>query len=210
MLLPLAEILREAYPEVLQPWYADDAGMQGPPDQVTACFKLLCEIGPPFGYFPDPDKSYAICPLASEEDVKATFLAQGLKVKTCRGHRYVGGYAGLLAMCNRWIEPQVEQWVANIGVLAKIASKYPQSAYHSFVTSLQAELQYLCRTTTGVGEHMGPVEDGVRDVMIPAMLQLKPSEVTDDLRTLLSHGVKQGGINFRNPVEGADAIFASS
>ena len=46
MLLPLAEILREAYPEVLQPWYADDAAMQGPPDQVAACFKLLCEIGP--------------------------------------------------------------------------------------------------------------------------------------------------------------------
>ena len=46
MLLPLAEILREAYPEVLQPWYANDAAMQGPPDQVAACFKLLCEIGP--------------------------------------------------------------------------------------------------------------------------------------------------------------------
>ena len=35
-LLPLAEILREAYPDVLQPWYADDAAMQGPPDQVAA------------------------------------------------------------------------------------------------------------------------------------------------------------------------------
>ena len=100
--------------------------------------------------------------------------------------------------------------VADIGVLAKIASKYPQSAYHGFATSLQAEWQYLCRTTPGVGAHMGPVEDAIRNVMIPAILQLKPSEVTDDLRTLLSHGVKQGGINFRNPVEDADAVFASS
>ena len=101
--------------------------------------KLLCEIGPHFGYFPEPEKSFAICPLASEEDVKTTFHAQGLKVKTCQGHRYVGGYVGSLAMCNRWIEPKVEQWVADIGVLAKIASKYPQSAYHGFATSLQAE-----------------------------------------------------------------------
>ena len=42
------------------------------------------------------------------------------------GHRYVGGYVGSLTMCNRWIGPKVEQWVANIGVLAKIAIKYPQ------------------------------------------------------------------------------------
>ena len=44
-LLPLAEILREAYPEVLQPWYADDAAMQGPPVQVAACFKLFSGSG---------------------------------------------------------------------------------------------------------------------------------------------------------------------
>ena len=100
--------------------------------------------------------------------------------------------------------------MASIGVLAKIASKYPQSAYHGFVTSLQAEWQYLCRTTPGVGAHMGPVEDAIRKVMIPALLQLAPGAVSDDLRTLLSHGVKQGGINFRNPVEGADALFAAS
>ena len=57
---------------------------------------------------------------------------------------------------------------------------------------------------------MGPVEDAIRNVMLPAILQLRTDQVTDDLRTLLSHGVKQGGINFRNPVEGADAVFASS
>ena len=46
--------------------------------------------------------------------------------------------------------------------------------------------------------------------MIPALLQLQPGEVSNDLRTPLAHRVKQGGINFRNPVEGADALFASS
>ena len=100
-LLPLAEILREAYPEVLQPWYADDAAMQGPPDQVAACFKLLCKIGPMIGYFPEPEKSFAICPVAAETEVKTIFLAEGLAVQTCRGHGYVGGYVGSLAMRNR-------------------------------------------------------------------------------------------------------------
>ena len=35
-------------------------------------------------------------------------------------------------------------------------------------------------------------------------------EGTDDFRTLLSHGVKQGGINFRNPVESAARMRQSS
>ena len=49
-LLPLAEILRERFPDVLQPWYADDAAMQGRPDRVAAYFKLLCDLGSHFGY----------------------------------------------------------------------------------------------------------------------------------------------------------------
>ena len=75
-LLPLAEILWERYPDVLQPWYADDAAMQGRPDQVTACFKLLCNLGPHFGYFTEPKKSFVICPLATEDVVKAAFDAE--------------------------------------------------------------------------------------------------------------------------------------
>ena len=124
---------------MLQPWHADDAAMQGPLYRVAACFKLLCKVGPMFGYFPEPEKSFAICPLEGETEVKAVFLAEDLAVQTCRGHRYVGGYVGSLAMRNRWIEPKVEKWVAVIGALAKIASKYPQSAYHGFATSLQAK-----------------------------------------------------------------------
>ena len=108
-LLPLAEFLQERFPDVLQPWYADDAAMQGRPDRVAACFKLLCDLGPHFGYFPEPEKSFSICPLATEDEVKAAFVAEGMTVKTCRGHRYVGDYVGSLTMRNRSIEPMVEK-----------------------------------------------------------------------------------------------------
>ena len=113
--------------------------MQGRPDQVANCFKLLCDLGPQFGYFPKPQKSFAVYPLATEAEVKTVFTAEGLTMKTCRGHRYVGGHVGSLAMRNRWIEPMVEEWVAGIEVLARIARKYPQSAYHGFATSVHAE-----------------------------------------------------------------------
>ena len=84
-LLPLAEALRMEFPDVLQPWYADDAAMQGPPARVAACFKFLCKLGPMFGYYPELEKSFAICPLAVEQEVKDVFTAEGLAVQTCRG-----------------------------------------------------------------------------------------------------------------------------
>ena len=128
MLLPLAEVLREQFPGILQPWYVDDVAMQSLPDWVASCFKILCDIRPQFCYFREPEKSFAISPLAKEAEVKTAFTAEGLTVRTCRSHCYVSGYVGSLAMRNRWIEPMVEEWVAAIEVLSKIARKYLQSA----------------------------------------------------------------------------------
>ena len=39
------------------------------------------------------------------EEVKAAFEAEGMTVKTCRGHRYVGGYVGSLAMISSTSSP---------------------------------------------------------------------------------------------------------
>ncbi len=94
--------------------------------------------------------------------------------------------------------------------LAKVAVRYPQSAYAGFTQSLQAEWQYLCRTVPEVGGFLQPVEDAIRDHLIPALLDVKPGEVQDDFRVLLSHGVKQGGLNIRNPAEGADRLHQAS
>ena len=69
----------------------------------------------------------------------ADFGSEGLDVKACRGHRYVGGYVESLEMRNRWIGPKVDSWVVAVKTIAMIAGKYPQSAYHGFALSLQAE-----------------------------------------------------------------------
>ena len=77
-------------------------------------------------------------------------------------------------------------------------------------TSLQAEWQYLCRCVPGVGRHLAPVEDAIKTLLIPALLELPLDHVQAELRTLLSHGVKAGGMNLRNPEEGADRLFEAS
>ena len=45
--------------------------------------------------------------------------------------------------------------------------------------------------------HLQPVQAIVSE-FIPALLNIQPGELTPTFRRLLSHGVKQGGMNLRN------------
>jgi hypothetical protein len=112
--------------------------------QIARVFQLLMEKGPSVGYFPEPAKSYHICPKEEEAEARAAFKEAGIAVNFCRGKRYVGGYVGSEAMLERWMDPKVKKWVAGIGILACIASRFSQMAYTGLVSSLQAKWQYLC------------------------------------------------------------------
>jgi hypothetical protein len=147
--LPLVvELLRhDTNPEqpsnstVLQPWYAGDLAMMGPGKRIARVFQLLMEKGPSVGYFPEPVKLYHICPKEEEAEARADFEEAGISVNFCR--------VGLKAMLERWMDPKVKKWVAGIGILARIASRFPQMAYAGLVLSLQAKWQYLCRVVPG-------------------------------------------------------------
>ena len=154
-----------------------------------------------FGYYPEVEKSIAIYPLGNQPCLKAMFLAADLKVKWRRGHRYVGGHVGLMAMLSRYAEPKVANWVHTVEVLARIEVKYPQSAYAGLTMSLQAEWQHLSRAVPGVKGHLQPIEDAIRGKFIPALMGLTGTEtVDDDMRALFANSVKQGGLNFRDLV----------
>ena len=56
-LAPLAQEIREAVPDAMQTWYADDCGMAGETGPVAEGMRLLERLGPARGYFPEPAKS---------------------------------------------------------------------------------------------------------------------------------------------------------
>ena len=99
-LLPLIEHLGAAYHNMLQPWYEDNGAMYGR-SRVAPCFQELCGAGPMFGYYPEVEKSIAICPLDDQLRLKAMFLAADLKVKWRRGHHYMGGHVGSMVILSR-------------------------------------------------------------------------------------------------------------
>jgi hypothetical protein len=113
-LLPLAEYLRHdsdskqpSNSTVLQPWYANDLAMMGASKRISRVFQLLMEKGPSVGYFPEPAKSYHICPKEEEAEARGAFEEAGIEVNFCRGKHYVGGFVGSEAMLELWLNPIV-------------------------------------------------------------------------------------------------------
>ena len=52
----------------IQIWYADDTSSSGNLEEIRIWFLKLLELGPAFGYFPEPSKSVII---VNESDVPA-------------------------------------------------------------------------------------------------------------------------------------------
>jgi hypothetical protein len=55
-LVPLAKILHDEFPVVLQPWYANDTAMEDRVSDVARVMDRLKEAGPARGYYPEPEK----------------------------------------------------------------------------------------------------------------------------------------------------------
>ena len=82
-----------------------------------------------------------------EAAAKDFFENANIDIQFTRGHKYVGSVVGWDVMQQKWFQPQIQQWVDAVEMLASFAKNYPQSAYAGLLYSLQAEWIYLSRTT---------------------------------------------------------------
>ena len=143
-LTPLAKAIRTAVPQATQPWYADDNALVGTVPSIAKAQHLLLELGPRRGYFPEPEKSILITPLATPSSALDELNEFNFHRST--GHRYLGGFVGSATDETNWIDPQINQWIAGIEALSKVARRYPQTAYAGLTKSLQAEWQAIRST----------------------------------------------------------------
>ena len=143
---PIAKRLREAFPTLVQPWYADDGAMVGPSSTIGAAMDLLKAIGPSRGYYPQPEKSILICKPADRQRCQQILGHHGFTFTD--GHRYLGGFVGTRESMLEWLRPKIQRWKEDIETLAAVAHRYPQAAYAGLTRSLQNEWQYLQLITT--------------------------------------------------------------
>jgi len=75
---------------------------------------------------------------------------------------------------DKWIKGKVEGWVQDVWVMANVAGKYPQAVYIGFfVKCKQQEWQYVQRVVANIGHYFEPLEEVIRNELIPALLGLK-------------------------------------
>lgn len=102
---------------------------------------------------------------------------------------------------------KVNKWCEEVESLAKIASSQPHAAYAAFVHGEQGKWSFLQRTVKEVSDLFQPLENCIRNKLIPAITG-RPS-VSDLERDLLSLPAKKGGMDIRYLINSAYSYSAS-
>ncbi len=102
------------------------------------------------------------------------------------------------------------QVVGAVKVLSTVAVRYPQMAYASLTFCLQNEWQYVQRVVLDTAPFFAPLESEIWMSFLPALLGIPSTKIDGEYRQLLTHGVKQGGLAIRNPVDTAPSIHSAS
>jgi hypothetical protein len=189
-------------------WYADDVGAGGKFDAIRQ-FTRLKEIGPNFGYFPEPSKSILIVPLHSFEHASTAFVHLGFKITT--GSRYlVGGFIGEKGALDVWTLEKIDDWSGAVVELASAAKVYyPQAAFAGLRISLQQEWQFVQRFIKEIGGKFTEIEKEISQAFLPALFGDVLDE-DDPRQALASLPVKHAGLAIPNPVRSSDMNYEAS
>ena len=202
-MVPLAKYLREAVPTVIQPWYADDCAMSGGVKGIAEAMDILQRLGPSRGYYPEPTKSIFVCRQADRR--KAKELLEDFEFIHRDGVRYIGGFIGTEEARNEWLAPQIEAWEAGVKTLARVAKRFPQTAYAGLTKSLQTEWTYLQRVVPDIANSFAPIEEAITTNFLPALFDGEPPD-----RDLTQLPVRMAGMGIPDPWRHAQRHYQTS
>ena len=202
--VPLIKMLPKSVKHI---WYADDAIAIGSLHYLRKRWDTLVEIGPKFGYFVNPSKSWIVAKEGNLDN--ATSLFQNLNVNvTNEGRPYLGVPIGTRQYVDRFMELKVTQWAVEVDRLSSIALSQPQAVYAALTHGLSGKWLYFLRTIPDISHHMERLEMSIRSKLIPAIINRSP--LNDDERDLFALPARLGGLGIRNSVLQAPSEFSAS
>ena len=140
--------------------------------------------GPDYGYNPNAEKTILI--VKRTEDLlraKTVFSNTGVNI-TCEGERHLGAVIGSDDFRTKYIQRKVEGWVSDVVELSKIAKEEPQNAYTAFTKGLCHRWTFLQRTIDNVSKFFEPLEEAIRNKLIPALVGLNVSDLDSRILAL--------------------------
>ena len=153
-----------------QNWYADDSACSAELPRLREWFDKLCEMGPDFGYYPEPENTVVLL-VDSKDEAVADRLFVELGVTVVIGHRFLGGFIGDQEGNDEYEKQKVQKWVQYVENLTKAAESQPQAAHAALTKSLQFEFNsYLQRVVPNCADAFVPLRDSINGRFIPAVL----------------------------------------
>ena len=190
-----------------QVWYADDSASAGRISEMKKWWDELNTSGPKYGYFPKPSKTIMIV-----KDMEKLELAQqifgdsGITIGI-EGERHLGAVIGSADFKEKYVKKKIKNWIADVEQLSSIGKDEPQVALSAFTKALCMRWSFVQRTISDISNLFQPLEDVIREKLIPAIVGRTVSEVE---RRILALPVRFGGIGIPNPVETADIEYEAS
>ena len=171
--------------------FADDFTVAGKINEIKLYWDALCNIGPKYGYFPKPEKSYLIVKEQHSNKANKIFEHSNVKI-TSTGQRHLGAVIGNLDYKNKYVNEKVNSLIDQISTLSKIALMEPQAAYSAFSVGFKGKLNYMIRTIPNISNNLLPLENIIRNEFIPA---ITGGYCCSDIeRQLLSLPTRLGGL----------------
>ena len=189
-----------------QCWFADDSSSGGKLTEIRKWWDVLFSVGPSYGYSPLPKKTVLIVKEAYKARAEEIFQGTEIKISST-GERHMGAWVGSTAHKNKYVSDKIEKWVEDVEEMARLAGDEPQAVYSCYTKAVSHRWSYVQRTIPGIKDLFKPLEEAIKEKLIPAIVGRKVSDLERKIFTL---PVRMGGMNILNPVETADAEYESS
>ena len=96
---------------------------------------LFNQIGPEYGYLPNPRKTWVVTKHAFLD--RARQILKGLEIQiTTEGRPYLGALLGTQEYMNKFMIAKVDEWTEELVALSKIANVHPHAAYAAMTHGL--------------------------------------------------------------------------
>ena len=190
-----------------QLWFADDAAAGGEINHLSEWWANLKSLGPTFGYYPNPSKTWLLVKEEYLETAKEIFSESSINISST-GRQHLGSALGNDTFVKEFMKSKIANWVAEMETLTKIARIEPQAAYAAFTHGIIGKWLYVMRTIPGISELFTPLEEIIRNSFIPTITGRKA--ITNVERELLALPCRLGGLGIPNPTNISNQHYDTS
>ena len=179
-----------------QVWFVDDASAGGRIHQLRSWWDRLAAIGPEFGYYVNNNKTCLVVKEDYQMEAERAFEGTGILI-THNGHRHLGATLGTKSFTEEFVREKVKTWKNELDTLSQFAKTEPHAAFSAFIHGLKGQWTYLLRTIEEITPLLQPLEESIRQSLLPALTG--KSGITDTERELLALPAHLGGLGLVNP-----------